>query len=55
MHNTENLFILLFCLFVHSLVQGLDQMWCLYGARDALQKVSSKNEFSFPQFCINFK
>jgi hypothetical protein len=47
MHNTENLFILLFCVIVHSWVQGFYQMWCLHGAKDALQKVSSKNKFSF--------
>jgi len=43
MHNTENLF-------VHSRVQGLDQMWYLPEANNALQKASFKSKFSFLSF-----
>ena len=45
--------------FVQSWVQGkgtqyndLEQMWCLHGASDALQKVIFKNKLSFHSFYI---
>jgi hypothetical protein len=49
-------------LFVHSWVQGkgthhhdMDQMWCLRGASDTLQKVNFRNKFSFRCIYIHCK
>jgi hypothetical protein len=48
-----------FVFFVHSWEQGkgthhhaLDQMWCVRGAADVLEKVSFKNKLSFHWFYI---